>query len=109
MSAVTAAEPVVSRPSASDVCRDVVDEWRAPYYADVLFEEETHMISLRVNSWISRNSVVAGVLDVFSASRSIGGPLPLDRIKELGEKLGERLQHDGLLLAQPRRAGMLPS
>jgi len=95
--------------SAHDVCREVVDLWRATRYPDTLFEEETRMAAGRVNSWISPASVSAGVMDIFSAARSNADAMSKDAINELAAMLGKRLFDEGLLIAQSRRGGSLAS
>lgn len=91
------------RLSAADVCREVVNDWRASRYPDTVFEEETHRVSMRVNSWISRASVIAGVTDVFGSSRAPGHALSLESLQDLGEALARRLESENRLLGQVRR------
>ena len=92
------------RLSNLDVCREVVDLWRSSRYPDTLFEEETRMIGMRVNSWISRYSVAAGVGDVFGACHATGSALPLADIEALAGLLITRLEKEDRLKGQARGA-----
>lgn len=97
---------VPTGPSASDVCNEVIQAWRKAHGLEATFEEETHRVIMRANTWIAPVSVAAGVMDIFLASPVVPR-LSRETIMDLGDKLGMRLREDGLLLAQPRRAGTL--
>lgn len=88
-------------PSAVDVCEEVVEQWKKNHGFSASFEEETRRVIARCNSWINDKSVAAGVMDVFSASRS-ETQLSLTAIQELGVELGTRLMREGLLIASRR-------
>ena len=98
--------PAPTGPSACDVCQEVVQDWKKSHGLTASFEEETHRVALRANTWISPLSVAAGVMDVFSACPVVPR-LTKETIQDLGDRLGMRLREEGLLLAQPRRGGVL--
>lgn len=108
MSAIPDA-PESDRLSNLDVCREVVDLWRSTRYPDTLFEEETRMVGMRVNSWIDHKSVAAGVGDVFGASRATGSALLTEHIATLSELLTKRLEQEGRLKGQLRGARLVAS
>lgn len=97
---------VPTGPSVYDVCHEVIQAWRKTHGLAATFEEEAHRVILRANTWISPVSVAAGVMDIFLAC-PVTPRLSREAIADLGDKLGMRLREDGLLLAQPRRAGAL--
>lgn len=93
-------------PSAAAVsaCLAVVNDWKEEHQVESNLEEATHVLASRVNSWVTPQSVSAGVQDV------LVGVLPpqfKDAIVQLGDRLGKRLMADGLLVASPRRAASL--
>ena len=97
----------VPAPTAFEVCHGVIDQWKATHCPKGDFARETMMVSARVRSWISARSVMAGVRDVFSACRLDGAALSPELISVLGEELARQLAEQGMLIAQPRRAGAL--
>lgn len=94
-------------PSARAVCAAVVDEWKAVHCPRANLEIETRMATARVPSWISPRSVLAGVGDIFCTTRVDGRPLASEAVEDLANRLAHRLSDEGLLVAQPRRAGLL--
>ena len=98
---------IVSPPTVSDVCRGAIEQWKAMHCPKGDFERETMMVTARVGSWISARSVLAGVRDVFSASRPEGTALPQEVITVLADELARQLMEEGMLIAQARRSGPL--
>lgn len=93
-------------PAAQEICQEVIAHWGAQHCPGRDLSEPTRMLAARVNSWVSGNSVVAGVHDVMSSN------LPQDedmraRIEDLGTRLGRQLSDAGLLIASPRRGASL--
>lgn len=93
--------------TAFEVCQDAIELWKASHCPLGDFERETRMVSARVKSWISARSVLAGVQDVFSASRPAGVALSREVVTVLADDLARKLMEEGMLIAQPRRAGAL--
>lgn len=92
--------------SGLEICQDVISTWGDVHCPGKDLEEPVLMLALRVNSWVSGLSVVAGVQDVMSSHLPQNADMRA-AIEELGTRLGHRLSEAGLLIASPRRAGAL--
>lgn len=98
---------IAPAPTAFEVCQGAIEQWKASHYPLGDFERETLMVSSRVKSWISARSVLAGVHDIFSASRPAGVAISHEVVTVLADDLARKLMEEGMLIAQPRRAGAL--
>lgn len=76
---------------------EVLDNWKEKHGLTDNFDGKLTMIMGRIGSWISANSVIAGVKDVFSATGKDEKPLQVVQIQDLGEMLAKRLVNDELL------------
>lgn len=88
------------------ICKEIIEAWKEEHGIEVALEEQAMQLASRVNTWVAPRSVLAGVTDVVTPH--ITGREDREAvIEQLGNRLGQRLMDDGLLIASPRRAGTL--
>jgi len=81
-------------------CNEVIADWREEHGIEVNLDESARMLASRVKSWITPISVLTGVQDVMNATL---GSTYKEKINQLGDRLGKRLQEEGQLVGSLKR------
>lgn len=94
--------PAVATPSIYDVCHGILEPWRQQHCPQEPLDSELKQIMARVPTWISPNSVAAGLGDILSTVKHGSRPVSAEARAELADRLAMALRQAGWLQAQPR-------
>lgn len=95
-------ESELEEKSIEDIFNEVEKDWCEKHGLSGNYGDEFLMAKRRVGSWISPLSVIAGVSDIFSATKKAEDRLSTEVIQDLGNRLGKHLYENRKLRTGPK-------